>query len=59
VANKMINSKQCAVVWHVDDIKASHVDGNVVTRVLKLFNGEYGKEAPLTITRGKIHGISV
>jgi len=53
VANKMINGKQCAVIWHVDDIKLSHVDKNVVTQVLDLLSGEFVKEAPLTITRGK------
>ena len=53
VANKTINGKQCTVLWHVDDIKISHVDKNVVTQVLDLLSGEFGKEAPLTITRGK------
>ena len=24
VANKMINGKQCTIVWHVDDLKISH-----------------------------------
>lgn len=26
VANKMIDGKQCTVVWHVNDLKISHVD---------------------------------
>jgi hypothetical protein len=45
------------VLWHVDDIKVSHEDPEVVTQVLlKLFKEDaYGKEAPLTITRGKVH----
>ena len=34
VMNKMINSKQCTVLWHVDDLKISHVDPNVVTDVI-------------------------
>jgi hypothetical protein len=55
VANKMIDGKQCTVLWHVDDIKVSHEDPKVVTPVLKLFEERYGKEAPLTITRGKKH----
>jgi hypothetical protein len=55
VANKIIDSKQCTVLWHVDGIKVSHVDTPVIDRVLELFEGEYRKEAPLTITRGKIH----
>ena len=55
VANKMINGKQCTIVWHVDDLKISHVDSAVVSDVLELLNSEFGKEAPLTVTRGKVH----
>ena len=29
VANKMINGNQHTVIWHVDDLKASHVDPKV------------------------------
>ena len=35
-ANKMINGKQCTILWNVDDLKLSHVDPNVVTQVLEL-----------------------
>ena len=55
VMNKVIDGKQCTVLWHVDDIKVSHKDENVVSSVLKQINEEYGKEAPLTVTRGKVH----
>jgi hypothetical protein len=55
VANKIINGAQCTVVWHVDDVKISHVDPNVVTEVIALFSTEYAKKAPLTVTRGKMH----
>jgi hypothetical protein len=55
VANKMIDGKQCTVLWHVDDLKISHVDPKVVSSVLEQLEEEFGKEAPLTITRGKIH----
>jgi Reverse transcriptase (RNA-dependent DNA polymerase) len=53
VANKDINGKQCTVLWHVDDLKISHEDHNVVSQVLQLIEAEFAKEAPLTITRGK------
>jgi hypothetical protein len=26
VANKIVNSKQLTVTWHVDDVKVFHVD---------------------------------
>jgi Reverse transcriptase (RNA-dependent DNA polymerase) len=55
VANKMINGKQCTVLWHVDDLKISHVDPKVVDEVIELLKSEFGKEAPLTISRGKVH----
>jgi hypothetical protein len=55
VANKMVNGKQCAVLWHVDGLKISHVDPAVVESLLGLLNGVYGKLSPLVTTRGKIH----
>ncbi len=55
VMNKIINGNQCTVLWHVDDLKISHVDPAVVTKVIGLIEGEFGKEAPLTKTRGKVH----
>lgn len=55
VANKMINGNQCTVVWHVDDIKISHMEEKVVDSVLNDLDKQYGKEAPLVVTRGKIH----
>jgi hypothetical protein len=54
-ANKMINGKQCTVVWHVDNLKISHVDPDVVSGIIELLSKEFGKEAPLTVTCGKIH----
>ena len=55
VANKQENGKQITIVWHVDDLKISHVDPEVNTKYVKALEEQYGKEAPLTITRGKIH----
>jgi hypothetical protein len=55
VANKMVNGKQCTVLWHVDDLKISHVDTSVVDELIRKLNEKYGTEDPLTVTRGKIH----
>ena len=55
VANKIIEDSQCTVLWHVDDIKISHVNENVVTSVIEYLSGKYGAEAPLTVMRGKVH----
>lgn len=55
VANKMINGKQCTIVWHVDDLKISHKDPKVVDRIIETLESEYGKVGQMTIRRGKIH----
>ena len=31
VANKLIEGKQCTILWHVDDLKVSHCSSWVVT----------------------------
>lgn len=55
VANKMVDGKQCTVLWHVDDLKISHVSTSVVDGILDMLNKRYGKDAPLTVTRGLVH----
>ena len=55
VANKIIDGNQCTILWHVDDLKISHKDPNVVTDIITMLESEFGNEAPLTITRGKVH----
>jgi hypothetical protein len=55
VANKIVNGKQCTVGWHVDDATISHLEPEVVDVIIGLMNDEFGKEAPLTISRGRIH----
>ena len=52
VANKIINGKQCTIVWNVDDKNLSHVDSEVVAEVIDLVKGHFGD---LTVTRGNIH----
>ena len=36
VANKMVNGRQLTVLWHVDDLKISHVDESAVRDVIKI-----------------------
>jgi hypothetical protein len=55
VANKMIDGHQCTILWHVDDLKISHVDPAIVTEVIEKLEAIFGSEAPLTKTRGPIH----
>lgn len=42
-------------LWHVDDLKISHVGPKVVDEAIPLLESEFGKEAPLTVSRGKVH----
>jgi hypothetical protein len=55
VANKIINDQQCTIIWHVDDLKISHVKPSVVSDIIRKLEEVFGQEAPLTITRGKYH----
>jgi hypothetical protein len=55
VANKTVHGKQCTVLWHVDDLKISHEDPDVVTSLIGHLEQTFGQEAPLTITRGNVH----
>ena len=55
VANKMVNGKQLTVGWHVDDLKISHVDTTVVDQFINDLDREFGKETPLSKSRGKTH----
>jgi len=55
VANKTINGKQCTIAWYVDDLKISHKDSTVVETIFQKLQDEFGKNAPLSVTRGKIH----
>jgi len=34
MANKLTNGKQCTIIWHVDDLKISHVDHKVMEEVI-------------------------
>ena len=54
VANKQINGKQCTIVWHVDDLKILHVSRDVVEDIIAHLNKKFGKESPLTTSRGKV-----
>ena len=54
VANKTINGRQCTIIWHLDDLKISHVDKEVVEDIIKMLNKKFGKESPLTTTRGRV-----
>ena len=55
VANKLINGTVCTIIWHVDDLKISHINADVVTSVIDQISEVFGKEVPLTVNRGPTH----
>jgi hypothetical protein len=52
VANKRINGTVCTIIWHVDDLKISHVDPEIVSEIISDISKKYGK---LQVSRGKVH----
>ena len=42
VANRMVDGKQQTVTWHVDDVKASHVDAKVNDKFVEWLDEKYG-----------------
>ena len=55
VTNKIIDNNQCTILWNVDDLKTSHVDPAIISRVIADIDVEYGKFEKMAITRGKVH----
>ena len=53
--NNIIDDKQCTLIWHIDNMKISHVDPVFISSVLADIDAEYGKITKMTITRGKVH----
>ena len=49
VDNKIINGKQCTIVWYVDDNKISREDPAVVDSIIQELTTHFGE---LSITRG-------
>ena len=54
VANKEIKGSQCTILWHVDDLKISHVNREVVEDIIKKLTDKFGQDSPLTVSRGRV-----
>jgi hypothetical protein len=53
VANKIVRGRQLTVSWHVDDLKISHKDSNVVTELIQWIKRKYGSICEVKLVRGK------
>lgn len=49
VANCMIEGSQCTITWYIDDTKISHINPDVVTKIIDTLKKHFGK---MTVTRG-------
>ena len=54
IINKTINGKQYTIGWHVDDLKISHVDTDMVEGIIQALDDRFRKEAPLVVHRGRV-----
>ena len=45
VANKTVNGRQCTVIWHVDDLKISHVDKKDVKDIIVLLKKNWKRKS--------------
>ena len=52
--NKIIDNKQCTILWNADNLKRSNVDPDAVSRVLTDIDAEYGMISKMTIKLGKV-----
>ena len=54
MVNKKVDGKQLTVAWHVDNLKVSHEKEEVLDAVNGMMQNEFGKDAPLSISRGLV-----
>ena len=43
VANVIVDGEQCTIIWHVDDLKISHIDPKTVSGIIEKLKANYGK----------------
>ena len=55
VANKYVDGQQCTITWHVDDLKISHVDKQVVRSIIQKIQDTFGQHSELSMHIGKRH----
>ena len=55
VANRMINGSQHTIIFHVDDLKSSHIDSKINDEFENWLNVKYGEHGKVATKRGKIH----
>ena len=55
VVNKMVNSEQLTIRWHVDNLKSSHIDPKVNNEFLQWIKDTFGQLGEVKMTPGPLH----
>jgi hypothetical protein len=55
VVNKVIDGRQCTIIWHVDDLMLAHVSQEVLDHIVSDLSKKFAKEGILSIHTGNIH----
>ena len=55
VAKKDVDGQQCTITWHVDDLKISHVDEQVVRSIIQKIQDNFSQHSELSMHIGKRH----
>ena len=55
VANKMVNSEQLTVCWHVDNLKSTHINPKVNNEFLQWIKDRFGQLSEVKMTQGLLH----
>ena len=55
VTNKMVHGHQMMILWHVNDVKLSHVDLKVNDSFINWLKREYSQISNVKSSRGKKH----
>ena len=55
VANKDVDGQQCTITWHVDDLKISHVDEQVVRSIIQKIQDNFSQHSELSMHICKRH----
>jgi hypothetical protein len=55
VVNKVIDGRQCTIIWHVDDLMLTYVSQEVLDHIVSDLSKKFGKEDPSSIHTGNVH----
>ena len=55
VVNKMVNSEQITICWHMDDLKPSHINPKINNKFLLWIKDTFGQLGEVKMTQGPLH----